>query len=171
MGSTLRLYWAYTRASIRGQMAYRASFIMLTLGNFVATGIEFVALWALFGRFGQIAGWTLPEVALFYGLGNVAFAIAEGVGRGFDTFAALVKRGDFDRILLRPRSTLLQIGASEFQIMRIGRLSQGLAALIWGAAALNLVWASWRIALLLWTLLCGAALFTGLFVLQATSAF
>ncbi|MGI6376913.1 MAG: ABC transporter permease [Anaerolineae bacterium] len=171
MGSTLRLYWAYTRASIRSQMAYRASFIMLTLGNFVATGIEFVALWALFGRFGQIAGWTLPEVALFYGLGNVAFAIAEGAGRGFDTFAALVKRGDFDRILLRPRSTVLQIGASEFQIMRIGRLSQGLAALIWGAAALNLVWAPWRIALLLWTLLCGAALFTGLFVLQATSAF
>jgi len=167
----LRLYWKYTLASIRSQMQYRASFIMLTVGHFIATATEFVALWALFARFGAIAGWTLPEVALFYGLGNVSFAIAEGVARGFDMFAALVKRGDFDRILLRPRGTAFQIGASEFQLMRIGRLSQGLAALIWGAAALSLAWSPWRIALLIWTILCGAAMFSGLFVLQATTAF
>ena len=167
----LRLYWQYTLASIRSQMQYRASFIMLTIGHLVATGTEFVALWALFDRFGAIAGWTLPEVALFYGLGNIAFAIAEGMARGFDMFAALVKRGDFDRILLRPRSTILQIGASEFQLMRIGRLGQGLAALIWGAAALHLAWSAGRVLLVAWTILCGAAMFSGLFVLQATTAF
>jgi len=167
----LRLYWQYTLASIRSQMQYRASFIMLSLGHFIATGTEFVALWALFDRFGSIAGWTLPEVALFYGLGNIAFAIAEGMARGFDVFATLVKRGDFDRILLRPRSTMFQIGASEFQLMRIGRLSQALAALVWGAAMLDLSWSVGRVLLVAWTILCGAALFSGLFVLQATTAF
>ena len=171
MRSVLRLYWAYTLASIRSQMQYRASFIMLSVGHFVAAGTEFVALWALFQRFGSVAGWTLPEVAVFYGLGNVAFAIAEGAARGFDTFAALVKRGDFDRILLRPRGTALQIGASEFQLIRIGRLSQGLLVLIWGAAQLHVAWSFWRVALVIWTVGCGAAMFSGLFVLQATSAF
>lgn len=171
MVAALRLCWKYTLVSIRSQMQYRASFIMLTLGHFIATGTEFVALWALFDRFGAIAGWTLPEVALFYGLGNVAFAIAEGMARGFDIFAGLVKRGDFDRILLRPRGTLLQIGASEFQLLRIGRLIQGLAALIWGAAALNLAWSLGRVVLVIWTIACGAAMFSGLFILQATTAF
>jgi len=167
----LSLYGRYVAASIRSQMQYRASFIMLTLGHLVATGTEFLALWALFERFGLIAGWTLPEVALFYGLASVSFAISEGVARGFDMFAPMVKRGDFDRILLRPRSTILQIGASEVQLMRIGRFGQGLIVLLWSASALNVTWTLARILLLLWTLCCGAALFSGLFVLQATSAF
>ncbi|MEN6479516.1 MAG: ABC-2 family transporter protein [Anaerolineales bacterium] len=171
MAAALRLYLKYTLVSIRSQMQYRASFIMLSAGQFIATATEFVALWALFDRFGAIAGWTLPEVALFYGLGNVSFALAEGMARGFDLFANLVKRGDFDRILLRPRSTLLQIGASEFQLMRIGRLSQGLAVLIWGVLTLGLGWSAWRIVLILWAILCGAAMFAGLFVLKATTAF
>ena len=62
---------------MRGQMQYRASFVMLSLGHFFVTGIEFVSVWALFQRFGSLEGWTLPEVALFYGLVNIAFALSD----------------------------------------------------------------------------------------------
>ena len=171
MLDSLRLYARYIGISIRSQMEYRASFVMLSIANFVGTGIEFVAVWALFDRFKLLQGWTLPEAAMLYGMVNVAFAVAEGIGRGFDVFPYMVKSGDFDRLLLRPRSTVLQLLGQEFQLMRIGRLAQGLAVLLWSASALGLAWTPAKLALLVGSILGGACLFAGLFVIQATIAF
>lgn len=171
MWDDMRLYFHYVSMSIRSQMQYRASFIMLAVGHFVATGIEFFGVWALLDRFGQVKGWTLPEVALFYGMVNVAFALAEATTRGFDTFADLVKSGEFDRLLVRPRSTALQVAGREMQLLRIGRLSQGLIVLIFGASTLHITWHPARIALLIAAILGGACLFNGLFILTATAAF
>ena len=98
--NAIRLYGRYASISLRGQMEYRASFLMQTAGQFVVTGIEFLGIWALFSRFGQIRGWTLPEVAFFYGLISITWSIADAITRGFDVFGTTVKNGDFDRLLL-----------------------------------------------------------------------
>ncbi len=166
-----RLYWRYVGVSIRAQMQYRASFIMLTLGHFFSTGIEFLGVWALFARFGNLRGWSLAEAALFYGIINVAFALSEAAARGFDTFDRLIRSGDFDRLLLRPRAIALQMAGRELQLLRFGRLSQGLAVLIWAAATLHLRWTLGRVAIALGAVLGGACVFSGLFVLQATLCF
>lgn len=166
-----RLYMRYAGISIRSQMQYRMSFVMLALGHFVGTGIEMLGIWALFARFRTLGSWTLAEVAMFYGLVNVAFALAETVGRGFDVFPGMVKGGQFDRLLLRPRSTALQVAACELQLMRVGRFAQGLIVLLWAAAALEVTWTVGRVALATFAVFGGMCLFIGLFVLQATLAF
>lgn len=104
MLNNVRLYLRYVGISIRSQMQYRVSFIMLSIGHLLTTVTEFIMLWALFDRFGSLHAWTLPEAALFYGIVHCGFAISESVARGFDNFALLVRLGGFDRILLRPRS-------------------------------------------------------------------
>ena len=167
----LRLYLRYIGISFRSQMQYRASFTMMSGANFLLTAIEFLAVWVLFERFGSIRGWTLPEVALFYGMVNIAFAFAEAISRGFDTFAEMVKTGEFDRILLRPRSTVLQLAGQELNLLRIGRLLQGLTILLWAAAALDIAWSPVKIILTVAAIMGGACLFYGLFVFQATLAF
>jgi ABC-2 type transport system permease protein len=167
----LRLYGRYVAISLRGQMQYRASFVMLAGGQFLVTGIEFLGVWALFDRFGSLRGWALAEVALFYGIIHVAFAVAEAFARGFDIFPGMVKSGEFDRLLLRPRSTVLQIAGRELQLLRVGRLAQGLIVLAWAASALDVVWSPARIALVLAAIFGGACLFSGLLVLNATMAF
>jgi ABC-2 type transport system permease protein len=171
MASDVRLYLRYVSASLRSQMQYRASFIMLSIGHFLGTGVEFLALWALFDRFGTLRGWTLPEIAFFYGAANVAFATSESLARSFDNFSELIKSGEFDRILLRPRGAALQVAGREAQLMRIGRFTQGVVVLLWAAAALGVRWTVPRVALLIASLVGGTCLFCGLFVLQATMAF
>ena len=171
MLDSIRVYGRYVSISIRSQMQYKASFIMMAVGQLLITAIEFLGLWALFARFGNLRGWTLAEVALFYGMINVAFAVAEAIARGFDTFPALVKSGEFDRLLLRPRTTILQVAAGELQLMRVGRLAQGLIVLIWAATALDVTWTPQKVLLAGATMLSGTCLFYGLFVLQATIAF
>ncbi|HEV2472719.1 MAG TPA: ABC-2 family transporter protein, partial [Chthonomonadales bacterium] len=101
----------------------------------------------------------------------VAFALAEGIGRGFDVFSNLVKSGDFDRLLLRPRSTVLQVAGMEIQMMRFGRLAQGAAVLIWSCAALKVFGSLWRLMLIGLGVAGGACLFYGLLVVQATLSF
>src|SRR5262245_32519603 len=168
---SLRLYLRYLDISLRSQMQYRASFAFQAFGHFLITGLEFVAIAAVFQRFGQINGWTLEQMGLFYGNISVAFAIAEAVPRGFDVFPNLIKNGEFDRILLRPRSEAFQILGQGFQLMRVGRFTQGLVVLIWAAQRLEVNWVTANIALLLFAILGGACLFSGLFVLQAALCF
>ena len=77
----LCLYVRYAGVSIRAQMQYRASFAMLAFAQLLVTATEIVGIWALFARFGSLKGWRLAEVALFYGIVNVAFSVAESVAR------------------------------------------------------------------------------------------
>lgn len=109
-----KIYLKLIRMAIRSQMEYKASFIMMTIGHFVITFIEFMGLYALFLRFESINGWTLYEAAVFYGVINSSFAIAEGVGRGYDVFHINIIKGTFDRILLRPTVTTIQVLGAEF---------------------------------------------------------
>ena len=171
MLDSLALYGRYISISFRSQMQYRASFIMLSIGQFAMTGIEFLGIWALFARFQRIEGWSLSEVGLFYGIINMAFALTDATSRGFDVFHTHVKSGDFDRILLRPRSTVLQLAGQELTLRRIGRFSQGFLVFAWASHASGIDWTAAKLALLLTTLLGGACLFYGLIVLQATLAF
>ena len=171
MTNALKLYFRYIGISFRGQMQYRASFIMMTLGAFLVTGIEFVGVWALFDRFGTLRGWSLAEIALFYGIVNMSMALSKSTSRGFDHFSDLIRTGDFDRLLLRPRSTPLQLLGQELQMQRIGRFSQGLIVLVWAFHALDLPVLGPRLVLTAGAVIGGACIFTGLFILQATLAF
>ena len=89
-----------------------------------------------------------------------------------DQFGTLyIKTGHFDRLLLRPRSTILQLAGHELALRRIGRFVQGLIVLVWAASMLNVEWSVGRMSLVLFTILGGACLFFGLIVMQATLAF
>ena len=171
MLDALRLYGRYVGISFRSQMQYRASFIMQTLGQFVISIIEFLAIWALFHRFGSLAGWTLPEVGFLYGIVNTIWAVTDAVSRGFDIFGNTVRLGEFDRVLLRPRSTVLQLAGQEFTLRRVGRFAQGFAVLLWAIHALDIAWSVGKLVLLIEAFLGGCCLFYGLLIIQATTCF
>jgi ABC-2 type transport system permease protein len=170
--NALALYGRYVATSIRAQMAYPRSLMMMIAGQFLVTSIEFIGIWALFARFGHIAGWKLGEVSLFYGLVSVIFAIADTVTRGFDVFGStFVRTGGFDRLLLRPRSPALQLFGHEFRLTRIGRFAQGIAVFVLGAVLSGFVLTPAAALILAFAIAGGVALFSGLLILQATLAF
>jgi viologen exporter family transport system permease protein len=107
----------------------------------------------------------------FYGLISITWSIADAITRGFDVFGTTVKNGDFDRVLLRPRSTIVQLLGYELTLRRIGRFAQGLAVLLFAVEMLDVTWSGPRIALLALAVIGGVCLFIGLMILEATSAF
>jgi ABC-2 type transport system permease protein len=170
--NALRMYARYVGVSLRSQMVYPAAFAWSSFGAFATTIVDFFGVWALFARFDQVAGWRFAEVALLYGVVSVSFAIADAVTRGFDIFGELfVKTGDFDRLLVRPRSTVLQLLGYELRASRIGRLGQGVLAWVIAAQLSTVPWSWGAAGTLAFAVAGGVALFSGILVLQGTLAF
>src|SRR5690348_7477473 len=153
-------------------MLYPTAFLLRFASQFLVTIVEFAGVFALFARFGHIGSWHFADIALFYGVISTSFALAEMTSRGFDLFGPqFVKTGDFDRVLLRPRSEMLQLAGFEFGFTSVGRVLQGLFVLGLAVALLPIAWDPARIALLAWAIAGGCALFWGILILQATLAF
>jgi ABC-2 type transport system permease protein len=165
------LYGRYVSVSFKSQLQYKVSFLLQVVGHLLTTVIDFFGIWALFARFNSIGTWQLPEVALFYGIINISFASADALGRGFDTLSRIIKNGDFDRLLLRPRSTVLQLLGTEFTLKRIGRFIQGFVVLVWSFTTLNISLNLQTLWLLGASFIGSVALFLGIVIIQATLTF
>lgn len=166
-----QLYLRFLATSVRSQMQYRASFLLSAFGSFLVTGSEIVGIWALFDRFERLGDWQLAEVALFYGTIGIAFAIGDALGTGFDRMAGMVRNGDFDRVLLRPRAAVIQVLGMELALRRAGRLAQSALVLFLALRFLDGPFGSTEFGLMLLTIAGGACLFLGLFVFQGTLTF
>lgn len=166
------LYFRLIGSRVRSQMQYRASFWLELIGFALFTGLEFVAMVILVDRFGTVAGWTVPEVALLYGMSSLAFSLAEMVGRGFDApFERMIQQGAFDGVLARPLGAFFQILTSEFQLRRLGRSAQALLVLAYALPQLEIAWSLDRLLLVPLTLISGATIYLGLIVIGATITF
>ncbi len=153
------------------QMSYRKSFILLTIGQFFVPFMTFISIVLLFQRFSNIQGWSLFEVALCYGIVNLAYSTSECFARGFDMFSNMIRTGSFDRIMLRPRGTMLQVFGSKFEFTRLGRFIQSLAVLIFALVKLDLDYTPLKILTLILMISCGVIIFTGIYIIGATLCF
>jgi ABC-2 type transport system permease protein len=162
----------YYAASIRAQLQYPGASLLTGFGAFLSAIVDLIALWALFDRFGTVDGWRFGNIAFFFGMVSISFAIAEFIGRGFDVFGdEFIRTGDFDRILLRPRTAILQLIGYELRLRKLGRLMQGMVVLAIATRSLGFHWSAGALVLSIWTVAGGVALFVGLLILQATLAF
>jgi ABC-2 type transport system permease protein len=167
----MKMYFRYISIILKSQLQYRTSFWLLCLGQFLVPFSLFAGLYFLFARFGSLKGWDFYEVALCFSIIHMAFAISECCARGFDGFSSLVVNGDFDRVLVRPRGTILQVLGARFEFSRIGRLVQSLGVLIWAVATLPVYWNAMKVVTLVLMVLSGVFVFSGIFMLAATLCF
>ncbi|MEV7995246.1 ABC transporter permease [Streptomyces sp. NPDC086077] len=160
----LRAYGLIVAMWIKSTMAYRVSFVMTTVGNFVATGLDFVAILLMFSRVDELGGWTLPEIAFLYGLTGVAFGLADLSIGSMERLGRRVRDGTLDTLLVRPVPVLAQVAADRFGLRRLGRVVQGALVLGYALAALDIDWTPVKVLLMPVMLLSGAAIFCAVFV-------
>ena len=167
----LSLYFHFVKLRIRSQMEYRLSFVIELFAQACISIIDFFMIALLFDRFKELAGWSLWEVGFLYGMIGICFAVAEMVGRGFDSFQGSIVRGNFDTMLIRPLGTFYQVFAHEFLLRRLGRIAQALVVLLIANSQLGIQWSLTKVGYLLISLMSGTCFFIGLFVIAATSCF
>jgi ABC-2 type transport system permease protein len=135
-------------AQIRSQYQYRVSFVLDMAGNFLISFIDFLAMLLIFHNVHQLGVWTLHEVAFLYAMSSISFAFTDLLVGHFDQFPQKIRDGNFDILLIRPRGTLFQVIASDFQMRRLGKAMQGVVVLTYVIGTLNISWDPGRIAML-----------------------
>jgi ABC-2 type transport system permease protein len=171
MGEVFALYLRLVGAQLQAQMQYKVSFLLALLGSFFINIIEFGVIVVLFTRIPTLAGWSLAEVALLYGLSGTAFAVAELFAAALDNFQEHIVRGTFDRVLVRPRGALLQVIAEDFALRRIGRIGQGALVLAIALGSLGVSWTAERVLMLGLALVSGTVIYFSIFVLGGAFCF
>lgn len=131
----LHLYVHYVSLNVRSAMQHKASFFLQITGQLLTSCTTFLGIYFMFLRFHIVAGYTYSDVLLCFSVVLMQFSLAEMFARGFDTFSGMVRRGEFDRILVRPRGEVLQVLGSKFELTRIGRLLQAVIVFVYGVFA------------------------------------
>lgn len=167
----VRAYGLIVAMWLRSTMAYRASFVMTAVGNFLVTGFDFVTIMLMFGHVDALGGFTLPEVALLYGTSATAFGLSDLVLGSMDRLGRRVRDGTLDTLLVRPVPVLAQVAADRFALRRVGRITQGLLVLGYALWTLDIAWTPLKVVMLPLMVLSGAAIFGAVFVVGAAFQF
>lgn len=140
LANAWRTYRILGGARLRSDLQYRVSFALFTLSQFTVTALDFVAILIVFHNVPALAGWSLEEVAFLYGLANLAFGIADLFIGSIEYLQADIRMGNFDRVLLRPASPLVQVVADRFSLRRLGKVAEGGLVFGIGCAVANIDW-------------------------------
>lgn len=169
--SNLKLYFKYFLVILRSQMQYKVSFVMTLIGHFIVSFSMFAGVYFMFLRFGEVEGFAFSEVLLCFGTILASFSFAECFVRGFDAFRGIISNGEFDRIMVRPRNEMFQVLSSRIDFTRIGRLVQGIVIYIYAIVTCDVTWTYDKVITLIFMLLGGISLFSGLFIIYASFCF
>ncbi len=166
--NTIRLYIRSMGMLMKSQMQYPVSFIMQTLAQLVMEGGEMLAVILIMNRFERLNQWMPGDLYFFFGMMSVTFYMTEIFARGVTgNFPSMVRSGQLDTLLLRPRGILTQVMCSGTDPRRITCIAVGVTAMILGSHMSAIRWTALKALALAESILMGGLLILGLFMIEA----
>lgn len=166
-----RVYFSMLRMHLKSGLEYKGWWLMMFQVLLVVISDPIATIF-LFSRFGAIGPWTLERILLIYAIAVTAFGIAESLCRGLDYFPwKMIRSGDFDRLLLRPRTLAMQAAASFFHIHRLSRVAAGLFMIFWSLSRQGITLDLAAGLMLFFALAGGALMYCGVFLMSSGIAF
>ena len=166
----LSLYCHLQMANLRSRAVYAVNFAIGVTGIAISGFTSLLLLWVVMQRTSSVEGWSFYELVFMASLWRVCHGLFIILFQQVWDIDAMIRRGLFDRQLVRPAGLLFQLFTAKFQIAGLGELIAGAGGLIWAASHAT----SWTILQVLW-LLCviaaGAAIEWSLFLAVAATAF
>ena len=167
----MKLYLKSIKLHFKSEMEYKGAFIISIISQFILFFAQIFTVIALFDKFSNIKGFTLYEVLLCYGIITFGFAFCEVFARGIDAFDKLIIDGSFDRLLLRPKSIMLQVLCSDANFIKLARLIMSLLVVVIALFKLNINLSLLKILCLILMLVSAVIIFFGIFVVAASYCF
>lgn len=165
----LRLYAKLQLVQIRAAVEYRADFWIGILGAMLQQGAGLVFVSALFSQIPEVAGWTVWNIAILYGLAMLPKGLTELFCDGPWTLRGKVNSGEFDRVLVRPVSPALQSATAIVSIHGFGQVILGIVVLSMGMTRSDIAVQWWTLPYLALIVVSSAVMIGALnFVINMT---
>lgn len=171
MKNAIYVYGKYVSMHVKSAMEHKVSFFLNCLGQFLTSFNVFLGVYFMLQRFHSVEGFTFEEVLLCYGVVLMSFSLSEAFARGFDSFAGLIRKGEFDRIMVRPRNEIFQVLGSRIEFSRIGRILQAAVMLGYGMVKSPVSWNIYKMIVVFLMILGGVCVFFGIYLIYAAICF
>ena len=171
LGRHGRLFGLYFAQYAKARLEYRLDFFSSVFASFLGTLASFGFLLIVFSRVPAVKGWSFEEMVFLYGFSLIPLGIFNVLSWNLYMFPdRYLIEGRFDRVLLRPVSSVFQVLFEAFRLESLQETLTGVVAVIWASRKLHLEFGPVDILLfVLWALL-GASIYLAIFVgLSATS--
>lgn len=162
---TLSLIWQYFIQYTKMRLAYRADFVTSVVTTMLGALAGIAAVYLIFRRAPLVHGWSFEEILFLYGFGLLPLSLFNLLSINLYFFSEVyIVQGKFDRILLRPVHTLVQILFEQFRVEALGDAALGLAIVVVAApkVGVSLDPVFWLFAIV--ASLLGAVLYLAIFL-------
>jgi ABC-2 type transport system permease protein len=169
-----RLVYIYFRClgqQMKAILAYEADFAILMFSAVLVQIVGFAFIWAIFQRIPSVNGWTFWQVVMMYAL----IYVTEGVGslffEGTWRVSQLVYDGQFDQMLLRPISPIVQVLAGAVGFNGLGNIVTGMVLIGISMANSPIEWTPGRLVMFAILLVSTSTIRVAINLGSAASAF
>ena len=172
MKRVLKIYTLLAAQNLKRLMEYRADFLTGAVSFLIDQAIGIAFIFIIFTQIPQLAGFTFPQILFIYGLSQIP--------KGLDHLLTdnlwcvgyfIVRKGDFDKYLIRPINPLFHVIAETFQVDAIGELIVGIGLLIYAAPDAELHLSAWTVLLSVIAVPFAAMIYTSLKIMTSALAF
>ena len=165
---TCRLYLRSMKMLMKCQFEYPVSFFLQSLAQLIMEGGEMMAVILIIDRFDRVNQWEAGDLFFFFGIMSVTFYLTECFGRGITgNFPSLIRSGQMDTLLLRPRGVLTQVLCSAVDPRRITCIAVGTVSLVIGCRLAQVQWNALKVLAMAEAVLMGSLMILALFMIEA----
>ncbi len=169
---SLYLAGVYTKMIMKSWFQYRVDAVLRSLAVFLREASAIIIIYFTLLKFDTLNGWNLYEMFFLNSLLYVTYGILIIFFTGLRDFGGTVRRGNFDRYILRPRGLLFQIiFANADWFAAIGHGGLGIALFIFCAGRAGIVWNAGNILYYVITIAGGVLIQGAVFLILAALNF
>ena len=167
----MRLFINYLSIHLKIALEYKSSFIMTFISQIIGMLVELFTVWSLLNKFKLLDTYNINELFLGFSSVWLGFSLSELFARGFDHFANLIKRGDFDILLIRPGNLYIQILGSDIAYEKSGRTLVSLGLFIYSASKVITHLTFLKLLLLIFMVIGSFIIILSIFIIGASLSF
>jgi ABC-2 type transport system permease protein len=168
----LRLFGAFLRVSVAGELAYRVNFFWQLFQSILSLAVSLVGLGVIFSYTDTLGGWRPDEILALVG---VYFLVGGVIGLviqpGMEQFIESVRDGTLDFTLTKPADAQLIVSIKRVEIWRLIDIGLGLAVLVIALIRLGEKVGGGQAGMFILMLIAGAAIIYSFFLILATLSF
>lgn len=170
MKRNLKIYFTLLYANLKILTRFRADFILLILSGSLTQTLGVIFILTIFNRIPSIDGWNLQEILLIFSIVYVVEGLVSIFFDGLWSLTSVINSGEFDRILLRPISPMIQIATLGFGSQGIGNSLIGIVLLCYSMVSLDIL-NIWNIFLVFIFIITGVVIRVSINYCVATISF
>jgi ABC-2 type transport system permease protein len=167
-----RLFGMYFSQYAKARLEYRADFFSAVLASFLGTAASFGFLLIVFSRGVAVRGWKFEEMVFLYGFSLIPFGIFNVFSWNLWMFAErYLIEGRFDRVLLRPVSSVFQVLFESFRLESVESIVTGIVAVLWASRRLGLALTFGDAVIFLLWATAGGVIYVAIFLALTSMSF